>query len=284
MNCTIRTIRTMRRDEVDLAIEWAAAEGWNPGLHDAHCFHAADPGGFLIAECEGQAVGCISAVSYGGRFGFIGLFIVLPAWRGRGVGSRLWAAGMARLAGQVVGLDGVPAQQAYYARNGFVLAWQNARFAGVARPAAGPDPAPVVPLSSVARDDLLADDGRVFPAPREAFLDAWTTVPRSTGLAWVEQGRQVGWGLIRRCRTGHKIAPLVAQRPEVALGLYDALCARVPAGDTVFLDAPLPNEQAVQLAQARGLEIVFRTARMYAGPPPVVALDRVYSVASFELG
>jgi len=40
--------RTMKRGEVDLAVDWAASEGWNPGLDDAACFHAADPGGFLI--------------------------------------------------------------------------------------------------------------------------------------------------------------------------------------------------------------------------------------------
>jgi GNAT superfamily N-acetyltransferase len=86
-----------------------------------------------LPKCDGQAVGCISAVSYAGRFGFIGLYIVAPAWRGQGVGRRLWAAGMARLAGQVVGLDGVPAQQDYYRRSGFALAWQNVRFAGKGR-------------------------------------------------------------------------------------------------------------------------------------------------------
>ncbi len=41
-------IRTMSRDQLDIAVEWAAREGWNPGLHDAECFHATDPDGFLI--------------------------------------------------------------------------------------------------------------------------------------------------------------------------------------------------------------------------------------------
>ena len=39
-------IRTMTGQEVALSIEWAAAEGWNPGRHDARCFRAADPDGF----------------------------------------------------------------------------------------------------------------------------------------------------------------------------------------------------------------------------------------------
>jgi hypothetical protein len=36
-------VRIMRTDEVALAIEWAAAEGWNPGMADAACFAAAAP-------------------------------------------------------------------------------------------------------------------------------------------------------------------------------------------------------------------------------------------------
>ena len=77
-------IRALTRDEMSLAIEWAALEGWNPGLHDAACFHAADPDGFLVGELAGEPVGCISAVKYGSEFGFIGLYIVRPEFRGRG--------------------------------------------------------------------------------------------------------------------------------------------------------------------------------------------------------
>ena len=42
------TCRPMRRPELDLALDWAAAEGWNPGLRDADAFWAADPEGFWL--------------------------------------------------------------------------------------------------------------------------------------------------------------------------------------------------------------------------------------------
>ena len=87
-------IRALSRDEMSLPIEWAALEGWNPGLHDAACFYAADPGGFLVGELDGEPVGCISAVKYGSEFGFIGLYIVRPEFRGRGFGIQLWRAAM----------------------------------------------------------------------------------------------------------------------------------------------------------------------------------------------
>ena len=35
-------IRPMRPDEISIAVNWAAAEGWNPGFADDACFAAAD--------------------------------------------------------------------------------------------------------------------------------------------------------------------------------------------------------------------------------------------------
>ncbi len=45
-------IRVMTRQEMDIAFDWAAAEGWNPGWYDADCFRAADPDGFLVGLLE----------------------------------------------------------------------------------------------------------------------------------------------------------------------------------------------------------------------------------------
>ena len=37
----------MSRADLELAIEWAAVEGWNPGLYDIDTFHSADSDGYL---------------------------------------------------------------------------------------------------------------------------------------------------------------------------------------------------------------------------------------------
>ena len=109
-------IRTMTRHEVDVAVDWAAREGWNPGLADADCFYAADPDGFLIAYLDHEPAACISVVRYDSSFGFLGFYIVKPEMRGRGYGYQIWQAGMERLEGCTVGLDGVVAQQENYRR------------------------------------------------------------------------------------------------------------------------------------------------------------------------
>ncbi|WP_232819853.1 GNAT family N-acetyltransferase [Aliidiomarina celeris] len=100
------TIRPMRAHELTLAIEWAAGEGWNPGLHDAACFYAADPTGFFVGELNGEAISGISAVKYGTHFGFVGLYIVKPGFRGQGYGLQLWDYALATLAGRNIALDG----------------------------------------------------------------------------------------------------------------------------------------------------------------------------------
>jgi len=281
--------RPMRRAELDLALDWAAAEGWNPGLRDADAFWAADPGGFWIAELDGEPIGSLSVVRYGPEFGFLGFYIVRPGWRGQGHGLALWRAGMAHLGGdRCVGLDGVVAQQANYRRSGFVLARRNFRL-GAARVAA-PAPAPgiaVVPAATLPFTALAAYDATCFEAPREGFLRAWLTLPGHVALAALrEDGGLAGFGVVRPCRQGAKIGPLFADGAAAAGTLLAALAAAAPPGGPLFLDVPEPNGPAMALARAAGMAPVFETARMYTRPPPRprVRAERVFGVTSFELG
>src|SRR5262252_2274738 len=83
-------IRAMTRDELDTLVEWAATEGWNPGLDDAEVFWATDPKGFVAAEIGSELIGGGSIVAYEKRYGFIGFFIICPEYRGHGLGDHLW--------------------------------------------------------------------------------------------------------------------------------------------------------------------------------------------------
>jgi len=272
-------IRTLTAAELDLALEWAAAEGWNPGLGDAECFRRVDEDGFLGLFVGGHMVASISAVAYDPISAFLGFYIVAPFHRGRGLGLRLWRAGMARLGQRTVGLDGVLAQQDNYWRSGFRLAWRNQR---LERTGGGSEPAGLVPLDAVPLADIAAYDREMFAAPRERFLACWTS--RHPGRAIVEAGKLRGYGVIRRCRVGWKIGPLFADGAERAEHLFAGLVALAP-GEPVFLDVPQSNESAVALAKRHGMVPCFETARMYAGgPPPPLPLARIFGVTTFELG
>jgi GNAT superfamily N-acetyltransferase len=275
-------IRTMRRDDVAFAVDLAAREGWNPGLHDAECFYLADAGGFLLGELNAEPVGCISAVSYRGRYGFVGLYIVRPEFRAQGHGLRLWQAALDRLAGHDVGLDGVVAQQPNYAKSGFRLAYRNIRYRG--RAEAAPTHWSIVPAVDVPISAIGELDQTIFPERRDAFLKQWLTQPDSGAYVARDGTRLRGYTVVRKCREGWKIGPLMADDAATAQRLYDAASAHAVPGEAIFLDVPEPNRAAQSLAESRGLTPVFETARMYTGDQPAIDLTKLYGVTTFELG
>ena len=275
-------IRTMRPDEIAIAVEWAAAEGWNPGLADAACFATVDVDGFLIGELDGAPAATVSCVNYGASFAFLGFYIVREDVRGRGYGLRIWNAAIAHAGQRVIGLDGVVAQQQNYGKSGFRLAYANVRYGGAV---AAPDAqrADLIALNDVPLATVAADDATVFPAPRSAFLRAWIGAPGHVGRALVREGRLAAWGVIRPCRKGRKIGPLVADDRAAAEAVLSALLASTGGGE-IFLDVPSVNRDAVALAQDFGLAPVFETARMYTGAIPPLRTERVFGVTTFELG
>lgn len=245
------TIGRASRGEIDTMTEWAAAEGWNPGLRDAECFYAADPEGFWVARADGAPAACISLVNYGAAFAFLGFYIARPDMRGRGIGYALWNEAMAACPATTIGLDGVVDQQDNYRKSGFVMAHRNVWYGGALKNL-GSDRQGLIPLTPDLMDNLRIYDRHCFPAPRDAFLEKWLTREGHMALAAQENGTITGYGAIGLCRMGHKIGPLFADRPEIAARIFDALAAEAPAGP-VFLDPPEPNEAAVSLARAHVL-------------------------------
>jgi ribosomal protein S18 acetylase RimI-like enzyme len=274
-------IRPMAARDLRTALDWAAAEGWNPGLRDDFCFATVDPDGMLVATVDDEPVGSITVVDYDDAFAFLGFYLVRPEYRGRGYGLALWEAGMSHAGRRLVGLDGVPAQQANYRSSGFVYAWRNLRFSGEVAPA--PPDAKLVPLDGGQLDTVAALDRAVFPAARRGFLEAWLTADGHVALGHVTDGRIDGFGVLRPCRRGAKIGPIVAPDRRTAEALFDGLVARW-GGGTVHLDVPDVNRAAMALAEDRGFAPMFETARMYTGPAPAVDTSRIFGVTTFELG
>src|SRR6476469_7774644 len=175
-------IRPMRPEEISIAINWAAAEGWNPGLADDACFAAVDPEGFLIGELDGAPAATVSCVNYSTSFAFLGFYIVREDLRGRGYGLRIWDAAIAHAGPRLIGLDGVVAQQQNYRKSGFEFAYANVRYGGIVAAPVAPQ-AGVIALAEVPWTAVEAYDATVFPAPRPAFMRAWIGSPGHVGCA-----------------------------------------------------------------------------------------------------
>ena len=265
-----------------IAAEWAAAEGWNPGLDDVERFARADPGAFLCSQHDGAVVATVSCALYGDAYAFIGFYIVREDLRGQGLGLALFQRALARADGRVIGLDGVPAQEETYERSGFELAHRNTRYECSG---GGERPVELVDLCDLPVEALHAYDASVFGCSRRAFLDAWVADrPPGMALALADGDGLRGYAVGRPCRTGVKVGPLFADDSDAADALFRGLAAAAGDDTPVFLDVPEPNAEAESLAHRYAMQPVFATARMYRGGAPRDDVDRVYGVTTFEFG
>ncbi|MEM9043120.1 MAG: GNAT family N-acetyltransferase [Pseudomonadota bacterium] len=274
-------ITEMTLDHLRIAVDWAAAEGWNPGLEDAEAFYGVDRAGFLMGWLGDVPVTAISVVRHSDSFGFLGFYLCHPDQRGKGYGLATWQAGMAHLGTRAVGLDGVPAQESNYRRSGFTLSHYTKRYAGRIDGVTHPSCRPATQADLAA---LLQMDRKISGTDRAAYMSRWLSQSETRQtLVFEASGRITAFGAIRTCKEGHKIGPLFAPEAETAMSLITSLIAVTDAQD-VMIDIPDPNQVGVDLARSLNFEQVFSCARMYHGVPLIRQTSSIFGETTFELG
>ena len=273
----------MSKDEMPVAITWADREGWNPGLHDVDCFYQTDPHGFFAGKLDGKIIAIGSAVIYDDQFAFCGFYMVDPVYRGQGFGMALTKTRLAYIGARNVGIDGVTPMLEKYARLGYKLAYNNARYCGTNKSYPLLRDKAIIPLSQVNFERLITYDRRHFPARRDTFLSCWINQEGGKSLGYIHHGELLGYGVIRPCKRGFKIGPLFAENSHIADELFVQL-ANHANGQPIYLDIPECNPFALDLVKRHQLEKVFETARMYLKKAPIVEIEHIYGITSFELG
>jgi len=271
------TCRTASLTEVGTILDWAAQEGWNPGLDDAAPFHAADPDGFFVADMRGQPVAAISVVNHDDTTAFLGLYLCQPEWRGRGIGLRLWHHALAHAGARRVLLDGVAAQQANYAKSGFRKVGETRRWNGDLPPARHTDIHRVLPADIPA---LVALDKAVHGYSRIRFMQAWLHPTATRHSVMAADG--TGFATARLCRDGCKIGPVIATDADTALRL-SASAAQVLGARRATIDVPAHQASFAAGLQGLGFQTSFATARMVRGTAPTL-LPHGHATATLELG
>ncbi len=156
------TVRQMLESDLDFAAGCTANEGWTSQIRsEFEGFLAHDPGGCFVVQAGARPVGICVATPYGAA-GFLGEFIVVPEWRGRGIGRHLMEHAIGYLHGrgvQSIFLDGEPRAVPLYERLGFRKITRSLRFAGTLTGAA----------HSAVRPMRLADLPAALELDRDAF-------------------------------------------------------------------------------------------------------------------
>lgn len=279
-------LQKLEYTDLQTLVQWASAEGWNPGIHDAEVFWNADPEGYYGYRHNGELIAGGSVVSYDGLFGFMGFFIVKPEYRSKGTGRALWFQRrdilLSRLQpGASIGMDGVVAMQPFYQNGGFEIAFRDIRHETI-----GASMEVAEEITRVEEADIpaiLSYDLQCFGFPRPRFLGPWLRMPMATGFKFKQDGILRGYAVIRKALKGYKVGPLFADTPPIAEELYKA-CLNASKGDSLYLDIPAANPEAVKMTEKFRTVPMFECARMYYGSPPKIALHKVFGITTFELG
>jgi len=276
----------LNRKQLDTLIQWAEAEGWNPGPYDAEAYWAADPEGFYGYFDQNELIAGGSIVSYDAFFGFMGFFIVKEGYRGKGIGRQLWFQRrnqlLSRLVkGSAIGMDGVIAMQSFYEKGGFRIAFRDERHETIGRKTIFSKK--VTPIEKKEIDQILSYDFTCIAYPRASFLKKWLQMPESFSFKYTGNKNIKGYVHLRKANKGYKIGPLFADDEHIAKDLFNACLNAVPC-EQINIDIPTTNKAALALSKAYNTSIIFECARMYYGNPPAMQIHKIYGITSFELG
>jgi GNAT superfamily N-acetyltransferase len=241
--------------QVAAALELSAEAGWNQTAEDWMIFlaHGRVTGVFAAAR---RLVATAAILPYA-SLGYISMVLVTPAFRHRGVATRLLRDAIAALQakGRTPMLDATPAGAAVYRPLGFRDVFSTRRWQGIGRDGS---PSGVRQATAADLPRLTELDAKAFGAPRPFLLASF--LARLGTRAFVGDG---GFVVRRSGFRADQIGPLVAQDEAAAANLLDAALDAAPG--PVFLDLIDGRKSLARMLSARGFEIQRPFTRMALG-------------------
>ncbi len=276
-------IRNLMPNEMFIPVELASREKWNPGLNDHEFLLKADNNGFFVAHSEQNVIGTIASVNYQNHLSFIGLHIVLPEFRNKGVGEKLLSVAIEKAGENNIGLNCFENMTGYYEKAGFKPAFKILQYEGTCDGKFNVAPGIVSPLM-MDFELLYSYEKKIFPYERKVFTSMWVNQPKSMILGKYADDEYKGYGLFVPCVNGYRISPLVSDDPESAEEILTALTSHFPEGMSYFINIPERNKEAVMLAEKLNLKKINETVRMYTKEEQDIELNKVYSFATNAIG
>lgn len=276
------TLRHLTSADLPFADSLRAIAGWNQTLTDWQRFLDLSPNGCLLAECEGRPVATATTTCYGGELGWIGMMLVHPDFRRRGIARVLLehCIEILRHAGiKSIKLDATPAGREVYARMGFVDECVLTRFqreGGVT----GKSSAGVRAFRSEDFARIVALDTAATGAQREELLQLLIAQSERAVVREATGGELAGFGILRAGSLASYLGPVVATDAESAREIADALIA-----EKTFCDLHDTNKEAIAWAESSGFKPQRSLTRMFLGENVKPAAPKTYfAIAAPDLG
>lgn len=264
-------LRLMTRADLPVADRLRAQAGWNQTAEDWERFLSGAPEGCFVMEAASRVVGTATTLCYGQDLAWIGMVLVDPDHRRRGLGKALLRHCLEQLQSRGVAcikLDATPMGRPLYAALGFQDEWPLTRW--------GTDGAPVVERTGEDGGDVRQLRHEDWPALLDLDRPAFGVDRAHVLQALVQHGSQVlvrvrqdgalcGYGMIRPGSRARYLGPLVASDQDTVTALARSLMIRAK-GEAIYWDIPDRNAETVQLARDWGLTAQRSLMRMHCGP------------------
>jgi len=240
------SLRLLRHKDLAFADSLRALVGWNQTFDDWERFLALEPDGCFLAECNGAPAGTATTLVYGPDLAWIGMALVHPDYRRRGIGRALLERCLEHLRvreARCVKLDATPLGKQVYDALGF--------------------PEPMLRTwRATDAEQIESLDRTAFGLSRQRLL---RSLARQSRCALVLESEGIsGYGMLRSGSHALYLGPVVAQAAVAGIRLLDALVAR-SEGQTIFLDVPDQNAAATAWAQEHGCTAQRALTRMFLG-------------------
>ena len=265
------SILPMTASHLTPALHLGRESGWNQLREDWQRLLAYEPEGCFVAIVDGRLAGTVTTTRYGSQLAWIGMMLVHPEFRRRGIATALMCRSIEYLRShqvRCIKLDATPVGENVYKKLGFKVEWPFHRWsrAGSAVTTRPDVPAPDVPAPDVPGFDV-PENVRVPETAMEADRDGFGA-DRGVFLRRLASGSFVhairdGYGMLRPGFLASYLGPVSAKTSSAAESIIAELCQQTDR--TVFWDIPGPHTVAIQIARSLGFEPVRDLTRMWRG-------------------
>ena len=260
-------IRNMQVSDIPAGLSLCRSAKWNQLARDWEVFITLAPDGNSVCVNErGDVLGTVATITYEDHFSWIGMVLVDPDHRRKGIGLSLMEHALDFLKSErCVKLDATPAGKQVYVKLGFKDEYGLSRMftdaIDLKRAVLSPK---VIPITA---DDLAAIasfDKQVFGADR-MYLLRWLLdgAPELAFKAFVN-GQIAGYCFGRPGYRFTHVGPLVARDVGVAKDLLSAVLVR-HRESSVIVDVPHHNPAWAEWLLSLGFSVLRPFIRMYKG-------------------
>jgi GNAT superfamily N-acetyltransferase len=271
-------IRLLTPADTDAILRLIELAGWNQTARDVERLLTLEPAGCFAAVIDGRVVGTTTTTTYGTELAWVGMVLVDPEYRRRGIAMALMEKALDFLRGcgiRTIKLDATPAGQPLYERLGFQCESPLERWEGT------PDEDRLEDVSLGTWDDVAEIDRRAFGADRSALMRTIIAdggPPLVSGNRWGGIG---GYAFARPGRIAAYVGPVVAEH----IGNARFHLTTVAAGlGRVFIDIDPLFPGGTRTLRELGFTRQRDLMRMRLGPVIRLGPPRVFAIAGPEIG